>query len=65
MQILHKSIELDLKSLTEKGSFSGYGSVFNVVDKGGDIVAPGAFAREPGRVAEIGTHCTRPVAAPD
>lgn len=44
MQILHKAIELDLKSLTDKGQFSGYGSVFNVVDKGGDIVAPGAFA---------------------
>jgi HK97 family phage prohead protease len=25
------------------GSFEGYGSVFNVVDGGGDIVAPGAF----------------------
>ena len=44
MTILHKAIELDLKSLTDKGQFSGYGSVFNVVDKGGDIVAPGAFA---------------------
>jgi HK97 family phage prohead protease len=44
MTILHKSIELDLKSLSDKGQFSGYGSVFNVVDKGGDIVAPGAFA---------------------
>lgn len=44
MDYLTKSIELDLKSLTDKGGFSGYGSVFNVVDKGGDIVAPGAFA---------------------
>ncbi|MDQ1924553.1 HK97 family phage prohead protease, partial [Massilia pseudoviolaceinigra] len=44
MQLLHKSIDLELKSLTDKGNFSGYGSVFNVVDKGGDIVAPGAFA---------------------
>ncbi len=44
MTILHKAIELELKSLTDKGQFSGYGSVFNVVDKGGDIVAPGAFA---------------------
>lgn len=43
MSVLHKSIELELKSLTDKGNFSGYGSVFNVVDKGGDIVAPGAF----------------------
>lgn len=44
MTILHKAIELNLKSLTDKGQFCGYGSVFNVVDKGGDIVAPGAFA---------------------
>lgn len=43
MSILHKAVELELKSLTDKGQFSGYGSVFNVVDKGGDIVAPGAF----------------------
>jgi len=44
MTILHKSIELAFKKAPdEKGHFSGYGSVFNVVDKGGDIVAPGAF----------------------
>lgn len=42
--ILHKAIDLELKKLTDTGTFSGYGSVFNVVDKGGDIVAPGAFA---------------------
>jgi HK97 family phage prohead protease len=45
MTILHKSIELNLKKAPDDaGRFSGYGSVFNVVDKGGDIVAPGAFA---------------------
>ena len=44
MNYLTKSIELDIKSLSDKGKFSGYGSVFNVIDKGGDIVAPGAFA---------------------
>jgi uncharacterized protein len=44
MTILTKSVPLDLKSLSDKGNFTGYGSVFNVVDKGGDIVAPGAFA---------------------
>lgn len=27
------------------GSFSGYGSIFNVVDFGGDMVMPGAFKR--------------------
>lgn len=44
MNYLTKSIELEVKSLSDKGTFSGYGSVFNVVDKGGDIVAPGAFS---------------------
>lgn len=29
----------------EKGKFTGYGSVFGNVDFGGDIVAPGAFAK--------------------
>lgn len=45
MNYLTKSIELDLKSLSDTGTFSGYGSVFDVVDKGGDIVAKGAFAK--------------------
>lgn len=44
MSVLTKSVPLELKSLTDEGTFSGYGSVYNVVDKGGDIVAPGAFA---------------------
>lgn len=35
--------KLDLKKLTEKGEFEGYGSVFNEVDMGGDKVMPGAF----------------------
>jgi len=54
MHLLTKSIDLDLKSLTEKGNFSGYGSVFNVVDKGGDIVAPGAFAESLGKWQKSG-----------
>jgi HK97 family phage prohead protease len=33
----------ELKSVTEAGSFEGYGSVFGNVDLGGDVVAPGAF----------------------
>lgn len=28
---------------SKAGTFSGYGSVFNVMDGGGDVVAPGAF----------------------
>jgi len=32
-----------LKALSDAGTFTGYGSVFNVKDSYGDIVAPGAF----------------------
>lgn len=32
-----------LKSLSESGTFAGYGSVFGVTDSYGDIVVPGAF----------------------
>lgn len=38
-----KHLSLDLKSDGE-GVIEGYGSVFDVVDKGGDIVVAGAFA---------------------
>lgn len=34
----------ELKATGDTGSFEGYGSVFNITDRGGDIVAPGAFA---------------------
>lgn len=34
----------ELKATGDTGTFEGYGSVFNVTDRGGDIVAPGAFA---------------------
>lgn len=34
----------ELKANGDTGSFEGYGSVFNITDKGGDIVIPGAFA---------------------
>ena len=34
----------ELKANGDTGTFTGYGSVFNVTDRGGDIVAPGAFA---------------------
>lgn len=35
---------LEVKSLSEDGTFEGYGSVFNIVDRGDDIVVPGAFS---------------------
>lgn len=33
----------ELKAAGDTGVFEGYGSVFNITDFGGDIVAPGAF----------------------
>lgn len=45
MNYLTKSVELELKSLTDEGKFSGYGSVFGNVDKGGDVVEAGAFGK--------------------
>ena len=38
----YKHLSLDLKA-DNAGVIEGYGSVFDVVDGGGDIVAPGAF----------------------
>lgn len=34
----------EIKADGDTGSFEGYGSVFNITDRGGDIVLPGAFA---------------------
>lgn len=34
----------ELKASGDTGLFEGYGSVFNITDRGGDIVLPGAFA---------------------
>lgn len=33
----------ELKADGDTGTFEGYGSVFSITDRGGDIVAPGAF----------------------
>lgn len=40
----YKHLSLELKA-DEAGLIEGYGSVFDVVDQGGDIVAQGAFTR--------------------
>jgi hypothetical protein len=37
--------ELDVKSITDEGQFSGYAAVFNNEDLGRDIILPGAFAK--------------------
>ena len=40
-----KTLDCDCEwKAADTGTFTGYGSIFNITDKGGDIVAPGAFA---------------------
>lgn len=34
---------LSIKSITENGLFSGYASIFNIIDKQNDLILPGAF----------------------
>ncbi|ODT06980.1 MAG: primosomal replication protein N [Mesorhizobium sp. SCN 65-20] len=64
MQHKHGSpIELDIKAIGDDGLFAGYASVFNVKDRGGDIVMPGAFTKSlqtypPARVKLLYQHNT-------
>jgi uncharacterized protein len=39
-----RAFDLEVKATTDAGHFSGYGSVFGVIDSYNEIVAPGAFA---------------------
>jgi HK97 family phage prohead protease len=39
-----RDFELTLKEVSDEGEFSGYGSVYDVIDFYGEVVAPGAFA---------------------
>lgn len=58
------AISLDLKALSEDGTFEGYGSTFGNVDQGGDIVMAGAFRRtlkERPRVKMLRDHDTRKI----
>lgn len=45
MKTKHLQIPLEIKSVSEAGSFSGYGSVFHNEDSVGDVVRPGAFKK--------------------
>ena len=38
-------LELDIKTIADDGTFTGYGSLFGVTDLGGDIVQAGAFTK--------------------
>ncbi|RWP80621.1 MAG: HK97 family phage prohead protease [Mesorhizobium sp.] len=44
MSIKIRDFELSIKAVKDDGFFSGYGSVFGVLDSYNEVVAPGAFA---------------------
>lgn len=55
---------LDVKTVDEDGTFSGYASVFDVADLGRDVVKPGAFrkslrSRPAGKVKLLREHDMR------
>ena len=41
--VKYRSFDYDVKAVGDDGLFSGYGSVFGVVDSYNEVVAPGAF----------------------
>ncbi len=49
-----REVPLDVKATAADGTFSGYGSVFGVVDSYNEIVAAGAFKRSLGELAAKG-----------
>jgi HK97 family phage prohead protease len=58
---MRNAVQFHVKSLDEAGYFSGYASVFNVVDQQRDVVMPGAFAyalqtMKPGHVKLLWQH---------
>jgi hypothetical protein len=46
MTLERKTIVLEKAAVSETGEFSGYANVFNIVDRGGDRVLPGAFDKD-------------------
>jgi len=43
MRLTTRDFDFSIKAMTDDGSFTGYGSVFGVIDSYNEIVAPGAF----------------------
>lgn len=41
----HKALPYDFKDIGDGGTFAGYTAVYNSVDRGGDIILPGAFTK--------------------
>lgn len=50
-----RPIRFKTETVSEAGTFEGYGNVFNVVDSYGDIVLPGAFSASLAAYAAQGT----------
>jgi len=44
MELQHKALSLEVKEVSEGGSFTGYGAVFGNVDLGRDLIQRGAFS---------------------
>lgn len=42
---IHRDFSLEVKEITEEGRFSGYASVFDVIDRYDDEIVRGAFAK--------------------
>lgn len=49
------SVAFEIKEMSDKGSFKGYGSVFSTADRGGDVVEPGAFGASLAEHSKAGT----------
>lgn len=54
--LVRKALRFKADDIAADGTFTGYGSVFGVVDHGGDVVMKGAFAASIARHAEAGTR---------
>jgi uncharacterized protein len=44
MNLIHRDARFEIKEVSDSGVFSGYGSVYDVVDQGDDIMAPNVFS---------------------
>ena len=45
MRYLDFNLKMDSDALSEEGEFTAYAAIFGNVDQGGDVIAPGAFAK--------------------
>lgn len=51
-----KDFPLEIKGLTDEGTFEGYGSIFGNIDQQGEVVEPGAFTKSLARHGKAGTQ---------